>query len=415
LLFRIINLKTNRMKKIYSALFLLIAMTFGMKVNAQCSGCTINVTGLDAANHIISSGQTMCISATGTVTGLVTVTAGGTLCNQGKIGSTNVLIAGGTFKNYGTIDTYSVTVSSAGTFTNFATALIDSLWITQANSSFINIGTQTGTAFAITENASATNNGTMTVLNHGDSLGTFINNGNMTISNDCAHSYTSTCINNGNMTINRDFVTSYGTTFTNNGYMNVMRDFFNVYGANFTTKCMINIGRDWWNTTSASIYGPALTSCGGFSVTGATYNQATLGSSTTHIDICDAGHPAGNLDAPGGTIAVTTTYCSCTNSCVMVNVGVKELEKQNSVFIETIYPNPTSNTLNIKMTNKESETLLVEVMDLMGKIISTKTYAVSVGANDLQLNVNTFAQGTYVLSITDSKQLQAKRLFSVTK
>lgn len=403
------------MKKIYSALFLLIAMTFGMKVKAQCTGCTINVTGLDAANHIISSGQTMCISATGTVTGLITVSSGGTLCNQGKIGSTNVLIAGGTFKNYGNIDTYSVTISSAGTFTNYATALIDSLWITQANSTFINIGTQTGTAFAITENASATNNGTIIVFNHGDSLATFINNGNMTVTHDCAHSYSSTCVNNGNLTINNDFFTTYSTTFTNNGYMNVIRDFYNSYNSSFTTKCMINVGRDWWNTFSAGIYGPALTSCGGFSVTGASYNTATLGSSTTHIDICDAGHPGTGIDGPGGTIASTTTYCTCSNSCVLVAVGVNELEKEKSVFIENIYPNPTTNTLNIKLNNKYSEMLLVEVMDMMGKTISTRTYGVNIGANELQLNVNALAQGTYILSVTDSKQLLAKRLFSVSK
>ncbi|MDF2451969.1 MAG: hypothetical protein K0S26_1473 [Bacteroidota bacterium] len=403
------------MKKIYSALFLVIAMAFGMKVKAQCTGCTTNITGLNTSNHIISSGQTMCISATGTVTGLITVSSGGTLCNQGKIGSSNVLIAGGTFKNYGTIDTYSVTVSSAGTFTNYATALIDSLWITQANTTFINIGTQTGTAFAITENASATNNGTMTVFNQGDSLATFINNGNMTVTHDCAHSYTSTCINNGNMTINNDFFSTYGTTFTNNGYMNVVRDFVNSYGANFTTMCMINVGRDWWNTYSAGIYGPALASCGGFSVTGASYNTATLGSSTTHIDICDAGHPGTGIDGAGGTIASTTTYCTCTNSCALVAVGVNELENKNSVFIETIYPNPTSNTLNIKLNNTNSETLLIEVMDMMGKTISTRTYAAYIGENELQLDVNALSQGTYILSLTDSKQLQAKRLFSITK
>lgn len=390
-------------------------MAFGMKVKAQCSGCTTNITGLNTSNFIVSSGQTMCISATGTVTGLITVSSGGTLCNQGRIGSSNVLIAGGTFKNYGTIETYSVTVSSAGTFTNYATALIDSLWITQANSTFINIGTQTGTAFAITENASATNNGTITVFNNGDSLATFINNGNMTVTHDCAISYSSTCINNGNMTINNDFFATYSTTFTNNGYMNVMRDFYNSYSSTFTTKCMINVGRDWWNTFSAGIYGPALTSCGGFSVTGATYNTATLGSPTTHIDICDAGNPGTGLDGPGGTIASTTTYCTCSNSCVMVAVGVNEFEKENSVFIETIYPNPTSNTLNIKLNNVGSETILVEVMDMMGKTVSTKTYTAYTGANELQLDVNAFAQGTYILTVTDSNQLQAKRLFSITK
>ncbi|MBI3518823.1 MAG: T9SS type A sorting domain-containing protein [Bacteroidetes bacterium] len=399
------------MKKIYIT-FLIIGFTvLGLNANAQCTGCTTNITGLDVANHLVLSGQTLCVSPTGTLTGLITVSAGGTLCNQGKINSTNVLISGGTFKNYGTIDTYSVTISSAGSFTNYTTALIDSLWITNSNTSYINNGTQTGTALGVSNHGSVTNNGTITVYDHGDSLATFINNGNITVTNNCAASYTSTCINNGNITVNNDFATSYNSTFTNNNYMKVMRDFYNSTSSVFTTNCMITIGRDWYN--SATIYGPAATSCGGFNIAGASYNSGIIGSGTTHIDICDVGHPALGLDGPGGTINGTTTYCNCNNSCVPVATGIQEL--QSDVFINTIYPNPASHQLTIQLHLKESELLLFEVRDMMGKIICTTSYQASVGENEAVIPVSDLAQGTYILTMTDARQRRSNRLFNVYK
>ncbi len=399
------------MIKIYTKTIILFLFALAFKANAQCSGCTTNITGLDAANHLVSSGQTLCISSTGTLTGLITVSPGGTLCNQGKINSTNVLIAGGTFKNYGTIDTYSVTISASGTFTNYATALIDSLWITNSNTSYINAGTQTGTAFAVSNHASAINNGTITVYDHADSLGTFTNNGNMTITHDCASSYTSTCINNGNMTINNDFASSYNSSFTNNNYMRVMRDFYNSTNATFTTKCMMNVGRDWYN--SAIVSGPSTPGCGGFNITGGSFNTGTIGSGTTHIDICDAGHPTLGLDGPSGTINSTTTYCTCSNSCVLVSTGIQEL--QSGVTINTIYPNPSSHKLTIKLNNKEDEMLLIEVRDMMGKTVYTKQLHASIGSNDSEINTSELPQGTYILCITDSHKLRANSLFTVAR
>lgn len=420
------------MKKIFSLILLIILVA--NNVGAQCSGCTANITGLDNNPYFISSGVTICVAPTGTMTGLITIDAGGTLCNQGKIQSTNLWVKGGTLKNYGTIDTYSVLVSTAGTFTNYSTALIDSLMITNPNSSYVNNGTQTGTAFTTADHATTVNSGTITVYDMWDTIASFYNTnkinvthdfgnaysssftntGNLTVTNDMANTYTSTCTNNGNFSVTRDFYNTTSGNFTNSNYMNITRDFFNTTSANFTTKCMMQVSRNWYNTTSANVYGPA-TSCGGFSVTGTTGNSANIGSSTTHLDICDAGHPTFGLDGPGGTINGTTTYCSCANTCSVVSVGIKELVKESSILISTIYPNPSTNAVIIKLNSQELETLMVEVRDMMGKIIMTKSLKVSIGENETELNVTGLAQGTYILSITDSHQLQSKRLFSVSK
>ena len=369
---------------------ILFLLAFIIKSNAQCTGCTTNITGLDASNHIISSGQVFCIAPTGTVTGLITVSAGGTLCNQGKINSTNVWIAGGSFKNYGTIDSYNLLVSSAGTFTNYTTALIDSLMITQTNSKFINIGSQTGIAFTVADHASLINTGSINEYDMYDSIATVDNSGNLTITND--------------------FGNAYSSNFTNNNYMKVQRDFYNATNANFTTNCMITVGRDWYN--SANVYGSTI-NCGGFNIAGNSLSSGLIGSASTHIDLCDAGHPALGIDGPGGTIINTTSFCNCSNNCVLVT-GINNLTVPSS-SIKNIYPNPSSNKITININSLKLELLSIEITDLLGKTILTTTITANIGENEVELNITNLSQGTYILSISDPQLNQTKQLFNVSQ
>lgn len=398
------------MKKIYFIILSMLAFTF--ESNAQCTGCTTNITGLDAAPHIITAGQVFCIAPTGTVTGQITVSAGGTLCNQGTINSFNLWVAGGTLKNYGTLTTHNLLVSTAGTYTNYATTTIDSLLVENPSSNYVNNGTQTNDAFAVADNGTVTNNGTITTLLMADSIGIFTNYGTINVTGlGFSNAYTSNFINNGNINVTTDFANSYSSNFTNNNYMSIGRDWYNSTSANFTTKCMMSVGRDWYN--SANVYGPT-TGCGGFNIAGNSLSSGLIGSASTHIDLCDAGHPAIGIDGPGGTIINTTTYCTCVNSCVIIT-GIKEAVKESLLAIASIYPNPSSNKVSIKLNSQESEPLNIEVRDMMGKIVLQKTTHVSLGENELDINVSNFSQGTYILNITDSRQLQTKRLFTVAK
>jgi hypothetical protein len=211
------------MKKIY--LILITLFTFSVKSNAQCSGCTTNITGLDTAPHIVTAGQVFCIASTGTVTGQITVSAGGTLCNQGTINSFNLWIAGGSCKNYGTLYTHNLLVSTAGTYTNYATTVIDSLLVENPSSTYINNGTQTSDAFGIADNGSVVNTGTITAIIMADSIGIFTNNGFINVTGaGFSNAYSSTFINNGNLSVNTDFANSYSSNFTNNNYMSIGRD-----------------------------------------------------------------------------------------------------------------------------------------------------------------------------------------------
>ena len=149
--------------------FIFAIILFGFNVNAQCTGCTTNVTGLAPISYLVSSGQKLCIATNATVTGIIAVN-GGTLCNQGTISNARVLIYnGGKFDNYGLAD-------------------IDSLQVQDANSVYNNYGTGVHIRFSTITNAITNNYSTINCSYSGDSAATINNNGNYYIS---AHFYNS--------------------------------------------------------------------------------------------------------------------------------------------------------------------------------------------------------------------------------
>lgn len=382
----------KKMKKIYSMFLFIAVMALSQKINAQCISCTTTITGADAANHIVNAGTTLCISSTGTASGLITVASGGTLCNLGNINSSNVWIAGGTLNNYGGINTSNVLVSGQGTFNNNGTADIDSLLITNIYSTFTNNGSLTGMRLGNSDNSSITNNGNITVDYLGDSVAMFTNNVS------------------GNLIVNYDFGNGYNSGFFNYGYVNIMRDFFNDGGSGVETSCMMLVGRDWYNTAIISV--PSIVSCAGFYIAGGSYNTGTIGSSSSHVDLCDAGNPTWGIDGPGGTIASTTTYCACSNNCVAT--GINPVPESN-VMIEKIYPNPAVNNVSVMINSMEAGTFIAEVYDMSGKKQLSTIIKVNTGKNIIGFDLSVLAQGTYILKVTDSQNLQSKQIFNVVK
>ncbi len=386
------------MKKL---ILILSLISFTKFASAQCTGCTTTISGLNSANQIISAGQTLCISSTGTVTGLITVTAGGSVCNEGNINSSNFWVAGGTLRNYGTINVGNLMVSSAGTFTNYSVTDADSLLITDAASNYINNGTQINKAFAVAINATATNNGNVNSVIMYDSIGVYINNGTINLSGSMGTDYNSNFTNNGNLNVALDLGNAHNSIFTNNKFVTIQRDFLNGTSANFITNCIINVGRNWYN--EATITGAPLSSCGGFSITGLSGNTGTIGSGSNHVDICDVGHPTLGLDGPGGTIASTTTYCTCMNTCLAI-VGIEETKNNlNSL----VYPNPANDKFYIDINTQSNELIEIKIENMLGEIVSN---TVTSQNEKIQINLSNFKNGLYFITVKQNNNSTTQKI-----
>lgn len=330
------------MKTTFTILSFLI---LSLNLNAQCTtGCTFNVSGLSTSDFYVTTGQKLCISATGTITGIIAVD-GGTLCNQGTIKTTNVLVANG------------------GTFNNYGKGIIDTLYIYQTASAFNNYGIMTNSVIGTAANAQTNNSGTLITTLLGDSIGTFINT--------------------GNLTINQDFYNAYSSSFTNNGYMNVGRDFYNASNSIFATQCMVNVSRDWYN--AASVLG-ATSGCGGFNITNNSFNAGTVGNTSTHLDLCDANN-TGSINGNTGTIAGTTTYCSCASSACNI-VGLNEENKKFSFFT---YPNPTNGLVTIETSEEIKK---ITITNYLGQLVEVTP---TLNNHKTQLDLSKEPAGLYTI------------------
>jgi hypothetical protein len=381
------------MKHLYSGIIAIAFIFSGSYAAAQCTSCTTTISSADASGHVVGSGQTLCITSAGSCSGLITITSGGTVCNLGTISSNQLWVNGGTLENYHIINSNNILVSGQGTFNNHntANAAIDSLLVDDIYSVFTNEGILTGDRLAATDLGDINNFGDITEDYVGDSSAQFNN----------YH----------NLWINFDFANSYGSGFFNSGYTKINRHFYNSTSATFQTYCMVTVGGDWYN--SAVVQGPGPSGCGGFNIAGASYNTGTVGGSSDHVDLCDAGNPTWGIDGPGGTIASTTTYCSCTNNCAVM-AGI-EAVAESTAMITSLYPNPAVNSFVFEIETANPSELKYEVIDMMGRSCFSAVLNAGAGKNKVSMDVSSFAEGTYILSIVDEKKLSVKKMFSVVR
>lgn len=334
------------MKKLFT--FFLISLA-GIAARAQCSGgCSTTVSSASSINYYIAPGQKLCIAPSGTVTGLIAI-AGGTLCNQGTIQTSNVLI------------------SSGGYFDNSGYGDIDSLLISGTGSSFVNHGTLVHQRMATTDHAVSNNYGTVNVDYLGDSVGTYTNY--------------------GSLTIHQSLFNSYSSTFLNKGYMAIAADFLNSYSSIFATECMINVGHDWYN--SAIINGSG-TTCGGFRITNGSYNSGTVTATGGGVDLCDVGNTT-HIDANTGTIASGVTYCSCINNC---STGVSGIEELSDAAAMSLYPNPSNSLVHLRYSKAPQ---LVEIYSATGQLLMSLKNE-SAQAGEMLLHTESLPRGIYLVT-----------------
>jgi hypothetical protein len=78
--------------------------------------------------------------------------------------------------------------------------------------------------------------------------------------------------------------------------------------------------------------------------------------------------------------------------------------------IVAIYPNPTTQLLNIESQSTENATTQFKVYDVLGQIVLTKSVTLNKGITQTTLDCTNLAKGTYILMYKDanSKMQQGK-------
>ncbi|WP_165570240.1 T9SS type A sorting domain-containing protein [Chryseobacterium sp. FH1] len=82
----------------------------------------------------------------------------------------------------------------------------------------------------------------------------------------------------------------------------------------------------------------------------------------------------------------------------------KEIESQNDI---KIFPNPTSDKLNIAIKSQFSKESTIIISDMSGKLVHNQNYT---GAKKVVINVQNFAKGTYLLTIKNKGQSYSQKV-----
>jgi len=81
-----------------------------------------------------------------------------------------------------------------------------------------------------------------------------------------------------------------------------------------------------------------------------------------------------------------------------------------------LFPNPANDKINITLNSHTFETVSVSIYEFTGKLIATlSNFSIREGENQLILNVEGLNSGTYILSITNAKNLSAERIVIISR
>ncbi len=92
-------------------------------------------------------------------------------------------------------------------------------------------------------------------------------------------------------------------------------------------------------------------------------------------------------------------YASC-------RVGINNI---TAISNFSFYPNPTNNTASVSFTAGKAATYTTRIINIYGAEVSRDVVNVSAGLNVTKLDVSSLANGVYIYTITDGKNVQTQR------
>ncbi len=77
------------------------------------------------------------------------------------------------------------------------------------------------------------------------------------------------------------------------------------------------------------------------------------------------------------------------------------VEQETLPVVNTVYPNPATTQLNLHLNSNTLAEVVVQLVDLSGRLIYQEKRNLFIGSNSIELNVSGLAKGTYLIKVED--------------
>lgn len=105
--------------------------------------------------------------------------------------------------------------------------------------------------------------------------------------------------------------------------------------------------------------------------------------------------------------------CGESEASEVLNIQVtnsNSLDEDNELQTLEVYPNPASNEIKLKVSHLQGETVVIRIIDPLGRTVFSAVKNVNTGLLDENINVSRLRDGLYHLQVIDGSQIQSKKI-----
>ena len=85
------------------------------------------------------------------------------------------------------------------------------------------------------------------------------------------------------------------------------------------------------------------------------------------------------------------------------------IEDESKVDQFSIFPNPANEIINVSMSLTNSENTVINVVDITGKVITTKDLGTVNGDSNVSISLDNLSTGVYFVEMVNSNSKQIKK------
>ena len=192
-----------------------------------------------------------------------------------------------------------------------------------------------------------------------------------------------------------------------------LEDLHDQFGAPGTNEAVVIFYEDDTQTTLADLNGTGSNTQGNW-VTGVTFSMinataalpAEYGTGYPTISvICPTDKKIkDNLYNYSTIAAMKTAVQGIITACASSSASlIEETVNEDNSLAVSISPNPTTNVTSIKFNVSTAKSATINLYSVTGQLISTSTYQVVEGANEIELNMTNLEIGTYFVNVSTNE------------